>query len=798
MTDNFGEWWTSPRMRRMFANMSSMGAGIDRTNGDRILFYGSTGPNQTNAAWNALNGIYLSTDGGATAALVLSLPDSPGSNRGSRRTLFHCLAQAPGGASATARTWYCVHPRATWTPDALVNTQVYQSTNGGATWSPVFGQQTAGWLNEVYGIETRVNGAGHDVYVWGEGGVKRRASGASAWSAVTGLPVKTIYHVECTPEGHVYAVAKGTGLYKSTNGVAFTQILAGNYDCFAVAKAALPNGKRRIWVCSHTTSVAARWSDDDGVTWTHGGSNNVINSIPFPDLSGENLGGNAVFFIPHETDPDECLVMRAQHMGRLILAEKNAAGNYDAVWSSRGFDYSRINSVSFGATYKDCAFAATDRVTFASDHGPNYTHSVTFTDTLRGVIYNAIEGSAGKYTDYQGGAPLLLENNGHKRLVTSIGEGKSGGPKIPVVFGPEIQDLTAIKGSAASISALTSLVMPKGSLGGTYQLRCTATPRTFTLYAPTPNPGQLGAVLGTTNGSTGAQDIGGITFTLPSGTIAAGTDPSRYNWYYNPYALGDLMTGASSTVSAALFSQRNPTTAVRGGGGKAIFSMNSSGVISKLRGLTYEFYGYSDGNVIWGLDGSSIRRSSDEGATWTLAFSPPGAWSNLQRSQQAIFASSHDNKRCYRVNDAGQMHRIDTNGSGTSGVATLLFDYLTVMDLLYPSETPFVGSGSPARPACKTVTEDPNDANVLHVAMAFGGTSSVFRSVNGGTSWTDLTATAGMLQDCDILMAPTGEVIVISQHGTAIAATTASALLDESIKGDVDRFIGDAGDYVGV
>jgi hypothetical protein len=47
-------------------------------------------------------------------------------------------------------------------------------------------------------------------------------------------------------------------------------------------------------------------------------------------------------------------------------------------------------------------------------------------------------------------------------------------------------------------------------------------------------------------------------------------------------------------------------------------------------------------------------------------------------------------------------------------------------------------------------------------------------------------------------MAPTGEVIVISQHGTAIASTTASALLDESIKSDIDRFIGDAGNYVGV
>jgi hypothetical protein len=208
MTDNFGEWWTSPRLRRMYANMSSMGAGIDRTNGNYILLYAGTGPNQGGTQrdaqgnltvagkWNELNGIYLSTDGGATATQVLSLPDSPGSNRGSRRTLFHCLAQAPGGASATTRTWYCVHPKATWTPDALVNTQVYQSTNGGSTWTAVFGQQTAGWLNEVYGIETRVNGSGHDVYVWGEGGVKRYASGASSWSAVTGLPAgKTIYHL---------------------------------------------------------------------------------------------------------------------------------------------------------------------------------------------------------------------------------------------------------------------------------------------------------------------------------------------------------------------------------------------------------------------------------------------------------------------------------------------------------------------------------------------------------------------------------------------------------------------------
>lgn len=808
MSRTFGEWWVSPRMRGMFANMSTMGTGVDRQDSNRLVAYSTTGPTQTAAAWNARNGIYLSLDGGETAVLVLSLPDSPGSNRGSRRLLMHCLAQAPGGVSAAARTWYCVHPKATWSPDALVNTQVYRSTDGCQTWTPIWGEQAGSWLGEVYGIECRINGSGHDVYVWGEKGIKRRADGASAWSNVTGIS-GNVLHVETTEEGHVYAIVAGNGLYKSTDGVAFSRILQGNYHCFAVHKAKLTDGHRRIFVSSHKAGVNARWSDDTGATWTHanGGStvNNIINSLKFEgqtDDFSHNPWGESVFFIPHETDPDECLMMRKQHMGRLVLTEKDANGNYQAIWSSRGFDYSRAIAVSWGNTYKDVAFGATDRVAFFSDHGPNWTHSLNFTDTLRTQIHQLIEGTSGKFPDYQGGGPLILENNGHKRMLVPIGEGKVGAQKAPVVCGPQVESLTARRGSAgANIGALTSLVMPKGSLGGTYTLRCTtaaADAGTFTLYAPAEDPGQTGGALGTTDGNMGAQTIGGITFSLSNGSsdYAAGSNPSEFTWYYNPIGDGAILTGASSiaTFGRGARGQRNPTDASKGCTGRNLYSMDASANVTQTRQLPYEFSGYSDGNVIWGLNGDTIMRSPNEGQAWETAFAPPGQWSNLERNVGSILPSTHDNQRVYRANDAGQVHRIDNGG------ATLVFDYLAVMAVIYPGGT-YAGAGSPNRPGVKSVTEDPADPNLLHVAVAYGGHASVFRSTVGGgaaTAWVDVTAEEGLLQDGDIHADPNGEIVHFTQHGTEVLGTPSSLLLSSSTKKDIDRFNGDAGDYVGV
>lgn len=804
MTDIFGEHWFSPRLKGCAANSSTMGMGIDRQNADWILYYGSTGANQgangVQTSYNNASGVYLSQDGGRTMTQVLSLPDSCGANRNSMRCLLGQLAQAPGGTAATNRTWYCIHSRRPWAASGLGTigvAQMYKSTDGGQTWATDGAAQAAGVFGEVRGTVCRDNGSGgHDVYVYGANGIFRRASGSSSWVAVTGIS-GLVTHVEVRGT-KMWAMRSGNGLYVSTNGTSFSSILSGNYHLVGVGAAQVSgvnSGKRRIFVSSRTSGVAARWSDDEGATWTHSGSNNVITSIKSvwqTDDFSHNIWGESVFFIPHELDPDQCLVMLNQHMGRLVLTEKNAAGNYTAIWSSRGYDYSRVNSLSFGSAYDEIAWGATDRAVMYSDHGTNYVHDGPIGGTFKNDVYEAIEGTAGKYVDYQAAGPIIFENNGHKRVLMLLGEGALSSPKVPVVFSPDTETPTK---SGTGNGTLTSLVMPKGSKGGTYEVVFTGA-TAGSLYAPATSPGQAGAILGTftTLGAKSyAEPAGGgnITFTLTAGATAF-VNGTKFSWYHNPIGTATILSGATGTTfGSGQGGSRNPADATKGCSGKRRYSMNSSGVVSVAATLAYEFQAYSDANVIWARNGNSIMRSANEGATWATFWSAPGSWTGLQTTWNGFTVSLVSNQRCFIANDNGEAWKIDT------GTETKVFDFRSVMSVLEPGTT-FVGRGSPTRPPCWGIVEDPSNANILTVTMGGGGTASVFRTIDGGTTWVDITASDGMLQEqMDLFINRyTGEPIICSRHGTLVVAKATQP--SPSMKADVDTFIGDAGGYVDV
>jgi hypothetical protein len=259
---------------------------------------------------------------------------------------------------------------------------------------------------------------------------------------------------------------------------------------------------------------------------------------------------------------------------------------------------------------------------------------------------------------------------------------------------------------------------------------------------------------------------------------------------------GGLLAGAGgiTNLGQARRGERNPTDIYKACFGRNLYTMDTSGVVTRTAGLAYEFYGYSDANVIWGVNGNNTMRSANEGTSWTTAHTAPAGWTNIQKTINSLYPSKHDNTICFRCSEAGQVHRVDSS----DGSATLVFDFLTVMAILDPGKT-FAGGGTPPRPGAKSMTQDPFDANLLHVSVGYGGTSSVFRSTDGGDNWTDLTADGGMLQDGDIFVCPhTGEIVHFTQHGTEVFSTPSSVLLSESIKGDLDTFIGDAGNYVGV
>lgn len=815
----FGEFWNTPEMRGLGAQQSGMGMLIDAEDADRILFYGSNLNLATGSGnnFNAASGVYLSTDGGENCTQVLSLPDSPGSSRSPTRYQLHYLAYEPGtAATPTTRTAYCMHSSRPWTTNVLGNAQLYKSTNGGATWATDDSVRAASFFGVIHGIFTRDNGSGgHDLYVAGANGLMRRASGSSTWASVTGITAGKVTWVE-TRGTAVFAMLEGNGLWKSTNGTSFTRIFAYNGSQFTVSKVSPYNW---IFCASRTAGVAARWSEDGGATWTHtsGGAtvNNVIESIKAPgqvevgDTFSHNLSGEGIFFMPHELDPTECLVGRHQHMGRIDFT-KNAAGNITAIWSSRGFDYSRLNNVSWGDTYDEYALSATDRAFLYADRGPDFVHDCLI-GGIKPALYAAIEGVAGTYPDYQAAGPIVFKNNGHKRVMMLIGEGAIAAPRLPVIATPSTSAVTKTAGSAgASTGSLTSLVMPKGSRGGTYELRCTtatANAGTFTLYAPATEPGELGAVIGTTNGSMGAQSIawagGNVTFSISDGAsdYAAGANPTRFSWYYNPVGTAGIMSGATGTgYGTGWRGQRNPADPSKGCAGRGRYVMSTSAVVTRNKVLTYEFWGYSDGNVIWGLNGNSIMRSPDEGETWATFFAAPGGWSASEQSVPSITPSTHNTQRCYRVNDAGQVHRVD------SGVATLVFDFVAVMALLEPGTT-YVGRGTPRRPPGFTMTEDPHDPDLLHVSMGDGGgCSMLFRSeVGGGAASTWAAVPDAMLIRQEILRNPyTGEVLSFSRHGTTVPAmptgyNTAHGINPAStIKGRIDRFVGATSNYVGV
>ena len=199
-------------------------------------------------AGNIPNGIYRSTDDGATWSSLISPP--------SGQTIVTGIAVAPNGDL--------------WLAGVLPN-GIYRSTDDGATWSSLI-SPPAGQTG-VTGIDVALNGdlwlAGSspdDIYrstddgaTWSSGGI----SAPSGQTIVTGIAV--------APNGDLWlAGSSPDGIYRSTDdGATWSSLISppsGQTSVTGIAVA--PNGD--LWLAGSSPDDIYR-STDDGATWSSSG-----------------------------------------------------------------------------------------------------------------------------------------------------------------------------------------------------------------------------------------------------------------------------------------------------------------------------------------------------------------------------------------------------------------------------------------------------------------------------------------------------------------------------------------------
>lgn len=153
-------------------------------------------------------GLYRSTDGGQNWTFVLPATDSQ------QRFYQHNIAYDPTTAGATRATrWY-----AGFQANAL-----YRSDNAGDTWTQVAGLSSHSALYAVHCHPTD----GNTVYVASSSGLYRSTTRGSNLQPLGNLPAGEVSGLAIDPGNPdtIYAVVRGTGLYRSTNGgTTFTRI----------------------------------------------------------------------------------------------------------------------------------------------------------------------------------------------------------------------------------------------------------------------------------------------------------------------------------------------------------------------------------------------------------------------------------------------------------------------------------------------------------------------------------------------------------------------------------------------
>lgn len=180
--------------------------------------------------------------------------------------------------------------------------------------------------------------------------------------------------------------------------------------------------------------------------------------------------------------------------------------------------------------------------------------------------------------------------------------------------------------------------------------------------------------------------------------------------------------------------------------------------------IDYRFEGFypGNGNIIFGIDdGSIVYRSNNRGVagSWsqfaTGAKVKPVTWTGAgvlavhPTNSNVIFTG-----RPVVDSDGNNIPNVSDLVKFTSGVATN-YDILTLTQV----------TGSPASNSISKIAIDPHNAQIIYVATRGVGQPNLFRTINGGNDWTDVTGNLPRSGVKSIGISPvTSEVYVGTQN----------------------------------
>jgi hypothetical protein len=418
LSESFGDLWEMSPSTDLLAGRSGEGCRIDSQDGARVLVMHSAssqrGPNGSPNAWDAVAGIYLSTDGGRSWALKQQMDYLAGSGEKASDSRFsrNALLEVPGG-TPTTRKWYAFQRRCPKNSMTL-NTQIWRSLNGGETWH----KSASGWTGPLldaatYGENVHFlarKAATGWYYLGSEKGLFLSKNECQSWTKLN-APSGTVSDIDLGGAGgEVWICVQGAarGVYRHTgNGEGalgtWSQKLTGaDYHCVRIS----PHNRSCVVVCGDN-GVQPKRSLNGGTSWDN------IATEPYPgqpNAFAHKIHGSHAQFVFHATDPKLCFAIGFQH--HMICRDIQAAGGAKFVYSSHGFDCHDVqNAAEDPASPGNLLLNATDRLAVWCNG--SYVQDSTNDDAFESAVQTII-GSTG-HVGGAGGAVWLRSPDGTKQ-----------------------------------------------------------------------------------------------------------------------------------------------------------------------------------------------------------------------------------------------------------------------------------------------------------------------------------------------------------------------------------------------
>jgi hypothetical protein len=447
-----GEFYTAPALRGITVQECSAGIWVDPEDPDRVLHaisaadLRSTTSTPSDAELRC--GIYLSTDGGATATLVQQITSVPSCGASGERDNRRLFVEAAGGTPTTREIYYVHKPRpkgGAWGTGTL-----YKSTNGGTTWA-THGESltTAKFGNKVYWIDLDTSGS---IYLGCDAGLFKSTNGGTSFTACTGIsgPVTIInaYHGGL----NVWACQDGSGAYQATNAAATIFARNANLGAYNIcALAVCPDNSQRILVASNVAGSVGKWTHNGGTTWS-----DIVHrsSTGATDDWASRMYGDGAIFSWTPGSQTEVICARNQEFG------KSVDGGASTDWSGNGTDYQTRKWLGCDPLDWQVMVTGTqDTIATGTMDGQNTANGSGHTGAQRTTILN---GGAAAH----GHGGLILRNGAHRATITAAGGSVTARlPMRHVSSGTNISSSVTLIGSTRSGCEFSGLKPGDNSIG---------------------------------------------------------------------------------------------------------------------------------------------------------------------------------------------------------------------------------------------------------------------------------------------------------------------------------------------